>query len=124
MIILTDNGSEFKRVDELELTELLEYRTNLFYCDPQASWQKPHIEKNHEYIRYVIPSGKSMNPYNDEDILKLMNHINSVKRKSLGNKSPYELATKDEDVQYLMKALKMHIIPADDVQLTPDIFKK
>ena len=54
-IILTDNGSEFKRVDDLELTPeedgLLTYRTHLYYCDPMASWQKGCIEKNHEFIR-------------------------------------------------------------------------
>lgn len=43
-VILTDNGSEFKKVDELELTTdedgFLIYRTSLYYCDPMASWQK------------------------------------------------------------------------------------
>lgn len=45
-VILTDNGSEFKKVDELELTSdetgFLVYRTSIFYCDPMASWQKEH----------------------------------------------------------------------------------
>lgn len=79
-VFITDNGSEFKRVDDLELTEDLLYRTNVFYCDPMASWQKPHIEKNHEFIRYVIPRGKSLNPYTQEDMTLLMNHINSTRR--------------------------------------------
>lgn len=35
-VILTDNGSEFKRVDGLELTDDYEYRTRIFYCVPQA----------------------------------------------------------------------------------------
>lgn len=39
-VILTDNGSEFKRVDGLELTDDYECRTRIFYCDPQAAWQK------------------------------------------------------------------------------------
>ena len=77
-VFLTDNGSEFKKVDELELTEDYEYRTKVFYCDPMASWQKPHIEKNHEYIRYVLPKGKSLNPYTQEDMTLLMNHINAL----------------------------------------------
>lgn len=51
-VILTDNGSEFKRTMELERTIDNVQRTKVFYCDPQASWQKAHIEKNHEYIRY------------------------------------------------------------------------
>ena len=40
-VILTDNGGEFKKVDELELNDDLEYRTKIYYCDPMASWQKP-----------------------------------------------------------------------------------
>ena len=46
-VFLTDNGSEFKRPEDLEMTEDYLIRTNIFYCDPMASWQKPHIEKNH-----------------------------------------------------------------------------
>ena len=123
-VILTDNGSEFKRVDDLELNEDLMFRTSLFYCDPMASWQKPHIEKNHEYIRYVIPKGKSFSPYQQEDITLLMNHINSTKRASLRGKAPYELIDdEDEDMKALMDLLKMHLIPADEVHLTPELFK-
>lgn len=123
-VILTDNGSEFKRVDDLELNEDLLYRTSLFYCDPMASWQKPHVEKNHEYIRYVVPKGKSFTPYQQEDITLLMNHINSTKRFSLKGKAPYELIEEDdEDMRALMDLLKMHLIPADEVHLTPDLLK-
>ena len=124
-VILTDNGSEFKKIDWLELNEELLPRTQVYYCDPMASWQKPHVEKNHEFIRYVIPRGKSLNPYTDEDVTLLMNHINSIKRKSLDNFAPYELvADNDEDMHKLMKLLKMDLIPADEVQLTANLFKQ
>lgn len=128
-VILTDNGSEFKKVDELELTldedGFLVYRTSLYYCDPMASWQKGCIEKNHEFIRYAVPKGKSLNPYTQEDMTLLMNHINSVKRPGLGNKSPYELVEEDdEDFKALMSLLKMHLIPPDEVHLMPDLFVK
>lgn len=117
-VILTDNGSEFKKVDESELTSdkdgFLVYRTSLFFCDPMASWQKGRIEKNHEFTRYAIPRKRSLNPYNQYDITLLMNHINSIKRPELGNKCPYEL----------MRVLKMHIIPPDKVHLMPDLFIK
>ena len=54
-----------------------------------------------------------------------MNHINSVKRPGLGNKSPYELVEEDdEDFQELMRLLKMHLIPPDEVHLMPDLFVK
>ena len=122
-VILTDNGSEFKRPDDLELTEYYEYRTRLYYCDPMAFWQKPHIEKNHEYIRYAIPKGKSLNPYTQEDMTLLMNHINSTRRPSLNHRAPYELIEEtDSDMLSLWNLMKMHIIPPDDVHLSPDMF--
>lgn len=124
--VLTDNGGEFKKVDELELTETYEYRTHLYYCDPMSSWQKPHIEKNHEYIRYAIPKKRSLNPYTQEDMTLLMNHINSTKRPGLGNKSPYELLLEDEnneEFKLLWQLLKMDLIPPDEVHLMPDLFK-
>ena len=124
-VFLTDNGSEFKRVDALELSDDLQHRTSIYYCDPMASWQKPHVEKNHEYIRYVLPKGKSFNPYTQEDISLLMNHINSTRRPSLNNMAPYELVdTDDEDMMALFKLMKMHLIPADEVHLKPDLFSK
>ncbi len=122
-VFLTDNGSEFKRADELELTEDYEYRTRIFYCDPMASWQKPHIEKNHEFIRYVIPRGKSFTPYTQENMTLLMNHINSTKRPGLNGKAPYELINEeDEDMWALFKLLKMDLIPPDEVHLKSDLF--
>lgn len=88
-----------------------------------ASWQKGCIEKNHEFIRYAIPKKKSLNPYNQDDMTLLMNHINSIKRPGLGNKSPYELVEEDdEDFHELMRQLKMHLIPPDEVHLMPDLF--
>jgi IS30 family transposase len=111
-------------VDDLEQSDSLTMRTSIFYCDPMASWQKPHIEKNHEFIRYVLPRGKSLNPYTQEDITLLMNHINSVRRPGLENKTPYDLAEGDADMLALMLLLKMHPIPADEVHLKPDLLLK
>lgn len=122
-VILTDNGSEFKRIGELELTDSGERRTRVFYCDPHASWQKAHIEKSHEFIRYVLPKGKSFSPYTQEDMSLLMNHINSTKRVSLKGKAPFELATSKE-FQKLMEVLHLQLISADDVNLTPRLLKR
>ena len=77
------------------------------------------------YIRYVIPKGKSLNPYTLEDMTLLMNHINSTRRPGLENKSPYEVALEqdDEDFKLLWNLLKMDLIPPDEVHLMPDLFK-
>jgi hypothetical protein len=43
----------------------------------------------------------------------------------LGNKCPYELVDEEEtDFLELMKLLKMHLIPPDEVHLMPDLFLK
>lgn len=122
-VILTDNGSEFKHTKEMETTEDGQKRTRIFYCDPQASWQKPKIEKNHEFIRYVLPKGKTFSPYTQDDMVILMNNINSVRRDVIKGRSPYE-AVKNESVLRLMELMGLHLIPADEVHLTPDLLKK
>ena len=54
-----------------------------------------------------------------------MNHINSTRRRSLGDISPYELVgEKDEDMHALFSLLKMDLIPPDEVHLKPDLFVK
>ena len=123
-VILTDNGSEFKNAERIENTFNGDPRCKLFYCDPMASWQKAEIEKNHEFIRYVIPKGMSFDSLTHNDVTLLMNHINSIKRPSLGNKSPYEMIPKDdEDWEWLMQLTRMDAIPADDVHLNPALLK-
>ena len=120
-VILTDNGSEFKHTRQMEFTVDGRQRTRIFYCDPQASWQKGHIEKNHEYIRYVLPRGKSLSPYTQEDITLLMNHVNSTKRVKLGGKAPYEVAASSE-YEELKLRLGLELIPADEIELSPKLF--
>lgn len=122
-VILTDNGCEFKHTKEIEFTADGDRRTRVFYCDPLASWQKPHIEKNHEYIRYVLPRGKSFNPYAQDDMVLLMNHINSTRRSKLGGRTPYELASSAE-FQRLKEVMGLHTIPADEVNLSSKLLKK
>lgn len=43
---------------------------------------------------------------------------------SLNGKAPYELIDEDDkDMKALMDLLKMRLIPADEVHLTPDLLK-
>ena len=91
-VILTDNGSEFKNPYDIEKTEDGKHRTYVFYCDPYVSNQKGKLEKNHEFIRYVIPKGRSMYKYTQEDINLMTSHINSLARDSLNGASPFDLA--------------------------------
>ena len=122
-VILTDNGGCFKNALALEYTKNGSPRTKIFYCDPQSSWQKPHIEKNHEFIRYVIPRGKTFKCYTQEDMTLIANHINSTTRPGLGYKSPYDLV-KTEEMKKLLEVLGMSPVAADEICLSPKLLSK
>lgn len=119
-IILTDNGSEFSNPLDLEFNNEGIRRTRIFFCDPNASYQKGTIEKNHEFIRYIIPKGKSMNQYTQDDINRMINHINSVTRDSLNGSSPFDLATLLIDTTVL-DALNLEKIAPDNILLKPSL---
>ena len=94
-IILTDNGHKFFDVANIEcIQDTGEYVTHLFFCDPHTFSQKGMIEKNHEFIRYVLPKGSSFKKLTQSDCNKLMNNINSLCRDSLNGKSPFEAIVK------------------------------
>ena len=122
-VILTDNGRCFKNALALEYTKSGSPRTKIFYCDPQASWQKPHIEKNHEFIRYVIPQGKTFKGYTQDDMTLIANHINSTIRPGLEYKSPYDLV-ETEEMKKLLEILNMSPVAADEICLNPKLLSK
>jgi IS30 family transposase len=90
-VILTDNGSEFSNPKLLEFDAQGCNRTKIFYCDPNASFQKPNVELNHEFIRKVLPKGTSFDELTQTDIDTMMSHINSYSREKLNDKSPFEM---------------------------------
>ena len=51
--------------------------SRVFYCDPMASWQKGRLEKNHEFIRYIIPKGTTFAGLDQEQVLSLI-HISGT----------------------------------------------
>lgn len=121
-IILTDNGSEFKNPWDIEKNEAGTVRTKVFYCDPYVSNQKARIEKNHEYIRYVIPKGRSMYRYTQEDINLMASHINSTARDSLNGATPFDLADLLIDKKIPLLTGQQKVSP-DDVLLKPALLE-
>jgi len=122
-VILTDNGHEFFDVNNIECIHSTgEYVTHLFFCDPHASSQKGAIEKNHEFIRYILPKGSSFKNITQEDCNLIMNNINSLCRDSLNGKSPYEamLFLCDEDI---LKLLNCYYVEPDNVNLSNNLLK-
>lgn len=109
---------EFQRPEALETSIYGTKRSSIYYCEPNRSDQKAKIEKNHEYIRYIIPKGTSMDNYVQDDIDLMMSHINSAARETLNFAIPFDMAT-----VYLskntLKKLKLKKILPDNIILKP-----
>ena len=116
-ILLTDNGKEFIRLDDLK--EILP-NANIFYCHPYSSYEKGNIENNHELIRRVIPKGVSLKCYTQKDLDLLCSHINSLYRESLDGKCPFDLVENYISKDVLDK-LNLKKIDDDKVVLVPKL---
>jgi len=121
-LILTDNGSEFSNPAALEFDTQGNRRTRIYYCDPYASFQKPSIELNHEFIRKILPKGKSFDELTQEKTNLMMSHINSYSREKLGDKSPFDVFTflYGNEIPERLGFLK---IPPNDILLKPSLLK-
>jgi IS30 family transposase len=119
-IILADRGSEFEMFSLFEKDPQGKDRLRIFYCDPMQSSQKPHVENNHNFVRDIIPNGKPMSTLTQEDIDLMFSHINSVPRKSMKGKTPFEAFSffYSADAAAL---LGVQAIPPDEVVLRPSL---
>ena len=121
-ILLGDNGSEFSNPTKIEMDRQGNHRSHVFYCDPSAPYQKGAAERNHEFIRFFIPKGKSMDRYSQDHIRLMMDHINSYGRPELGDKCPYEMM----EFKYgsrILHLLGCTRIAPNEVTLNASIFK-
>lgn len=122
-VILTDRGTEFLFPEAIECDRNGEIRTKLFYCDPQASWQKGRLERNHEFIRMIIPKGTSLDHFTQEDMTLVMNHINSYARPQFGGATPYMLSKLILNPR-LHAVMGLEEIAPDDVILDPTLLRR
>jgi IS30 family transposase len=119
-VILTDRGSEFEKFSLFELGEDTEPRLNIFYCDPMQSSQKPHVENGHNYVRDIIPNGYPLDDLIKADIDLMFSHINSTPRRSLGDKSPFEVFSFFFNLD-AAELFGLTNIPRDEVILKPSL---
>lgn len=117
-ICLCDNGSEFSNPHAIEYDASGQLRTMLFYCDPSSPHQKPEIERSHEFIRMVLPKGRSFDGLTQSGVDVLACHINSLIRKKLNDRSPTTTFSFFHGDSILHK-LGLRAIPPNDVTLTP-----
>lgn len=117
-INLADNGNEFSYFHKLE-----QYDVRVYFTNPYKSTDKAGCERNHEFIRYIIPKGKTLDNLTQDDVNLMFSHINSYVRKSNQNKTPYELIIERFGPEFVEMIGIKHVKP-QDVILKPRLLKK
>lgn len=92
-VLLTDNGGEFSCVSAFENDASGTKETSVFFCDPNAPYQKPHVENNHTLLRAVLPPSSSFDDLTQDDVNLVCSHVNAVLRKHLRGKSAFDMFT-------------------------------
>lgn len=126
-VLLTDRGTEFTDPLKIENLQGIEGMTRIFYCDPRAAYQKPHIERNHENLRKILPKGDyyfkatSFDTFDQADISLALSHLNSYPRPSNGNETPYEAFARAFPTDLVHEVFGIVEIPRNDVILKPSL---
>ena len=113
-LLLTDNGGGFANVAAFTDDAGGLPATQLYFCDPYCSSQKPRVEKNHSIFRDIVPKGESFDHFTQDTLNTIFSHVNGSKRKSLNGKSPYEAFVYFFNEE-LASVLGIRHIPAVDV---------
>lgn len=113
IVLLCDNGLEFTNLPDLECEGVC-----VFYTTAYKSTDKAHCERNHEYIRYIMPKGNSVDNLTQDKVNEIFSNINSYARKSLKWKSPCELFTEACSTE-AMQSLEINSISPNDINLSP-----
>ena len=115
-INLADNGIEFSYFNTLENDSNGEFICRTFFTNPYKATDKPHCERNHEYIRYMIPKGKSLDFLTQEKINWMFSQINSYVRHELNDQTPYDLI-KRKFGQKFLDVIGIHRVDKKKVNL-------
>lgn len=121
-VLLTDNGGEFSCVSAFENNTDGEQETKLFFCEPAAAYEKPHIEKNHTMFRDIVPQGQSFDNFTQETVNLIFSHVNAVKRNQFNGRSAYDMFTFFYSVE-LAKAFGISFIPPREVFQSPALLR-
>ena len=121
-IILTDNGGEFADIAAFELNDNAIVESRLFFCNPNAPYEKPHIEKNHTVFRDIVPSGTSFDSFTQDTVNLIFSHVNAVKRNKFNGKSPFELFAFSYSVA-LANALGISYISPEKAMQNPKLIR-
>ena len=120
--ILTDNGGEFSNVFAFENDLDGNRETRLFFCDPNASYQKPHVENNHILFRDIVPSGSSFDDFTQETVNLIFSHVNAVRRKQFNGRSAFDMFAFTYSVK-LANLLGITAVAPTEVCQSPKLLK-
>ena len=99
-VLLTDNGGEFSDVFAFENGLNEEPETKMFFCDPNAPYQKPHVENNHTLFRGIVETGTTLK----ENNLEVKNTIVPISARLIANKSSFKF--KSEQIEKIAKSME------------------
>lgn len=127
-VLLTDRGTEFSGADEIEMGVEGTRRTFLFYCDAMCSHQKGSIENNHTQLRYILPKGtdlRALGLQTQDDLNKVLSHINSFPKEKLNGKSSIEtLQFFNSSLAKKLDTFGIKMIASEEIVLKPYLLKK
>jgi len=121
-VLLTDNGGEFSHVSDFENDASGQKETSVFFCDPNAPYQKPHVENNHTLFRAIVPKGSSFDSFTQETVNLIFSHVNGIKRRQFHGKSAYDMFIFLYSPN-LASALGISFIDPEEVVQSPRLLK-
>ena len=122
-VLLADNGTEFSSPDGIERCADGRKRTSLFYCNPYASYEKPHVENNHENLRKILPKGTGFDDLTQEDIDLALCHVNSMRRRGYRDRTAIERFA-ERFGQKALELVGLRPVPDREVCLLPALLKR
>ena len=119
-LILGERDAFIREKAQMLVDNLMESEIVDFFADPYRSCDKAECERNHEFIRYVIPKGVSLDGLTDGKVRLMFSHINSYPRKKLKGKTPLQVFSELYGEENLRR-LGLENIDSGSVMLRPEL---
>ena len=85
--LTVDNGVEFADHAGIETRA----KTDVYFADPYASWQRGSNENANGRLRRFIPRSTDLSKLSSQKLRRIIERLNKQPRKCLGWRSPYEV---------------------------------